>query len=220
MYEELNDNGFVVITVAMDVRGAESAGSFIEMAHPTYPCLIDTEHRVAELYNMVNVPQAVWIDEQGVIVRPTEVAGTTDAFRTMMSGLTPEQIEELTSARALYQDAIRDWVAKGADSAYAYSPEEARARLKVPTDDIALANAHFRLGSYLRHTGEEAEGDLHLSEAKRLRPESWNFRRQTWNLEAPGDERSGGPDFWAAVEALGDDYYYEPVDMPGFPGRH
>ena len=203
----------------MDVRGVEAAAPFIEMAHPAYPCLIDTEHRVAELYNMVNVPQAVWIDEQGVIVRPTEVAGTTDAFRTMMSGLTPEQIQEMASARALYQDAIRDWVDRGAESVYAYSPDEVRARLSGPTDDIALANAHFRLGSYLRRAGEEADGDQHLYEAQRLRPESWNFRRQTWNLEAPGDERSGGPEFWAAVEALGDDYYYEPVDMPDFPGR-
>jgi hypothetical protein len=179
--------------------------------------LIDEHHRVAELYNMVNVPQAVWIDEDGIIVRPTEVAGTTDAFRTMMSGLTPEQMEELTKTRQLYHDAIRDWVAKGAESEFVFSPADAKARTKVPSDEVALANAHFRLGSYLRRHGEEVEGDEHLSEAKRLRPESWNFRRQTWNLEAPGDERSGGPEFWAAVEALGDDYYYAPIDMPGLP---
>src|SRR4051794_23942623 len=203
----------------MDVRGAESAGPFIEMAGPTYPCLIDTEHRVAELYNMVNVPQAVWIDEQGIIVRPTEVAGTTDAFRSMMSGLTPEQIEELTATRAHYQDAIRDWVAKGHDSVFALSPQEIQRRQKLPSAEVALANAHFRLGSWMRTHGHTEEGDRHLAEAQRLRPESWNFRRQTWNLEAPGDERSGGPEFWAAVEALGDDYYYEPVDMPDFPGR-
>ena len=199
----------------MDVRGVESAGPWITAASPTYPCLIDAEHRVAELYNMVNVPQAVWIDEEGMIARPTEVAGTTDAFRTMMTGMAPEQIEEMTTTRRLYQDAIRAWVR---DGSFALSPDEARARIKAPTDNIALANAHFRLGSYLRTSGRVDEGDVHLAEAKRLRPESWNFRRQTWNLEAPGDERSGGPDFWAAVKALGSTWYYEPVDMPGLPG--
>ena len=209
----------MVISVAMDVRGEESARQWIEMANPTYPCLIDTEHRVAELYNMVNVPQAVWIDEGGVIVRPTEVAGVTDAFRTMMSGLTPEQIDELQTTRRLYQDAIRDWVDKGRDSVFALSPDEVRERMTPPSDNVALANAHFRLGIYLRTHGLTEEGDRHLSEAKRLRPESWNFRRQTWNLEAPGDERSGGPEFWAAVEALGDDHYYAPIDMPGLPAR-
>jgi hypothetical protein len=201
----------------MDVRGDESARPWIEMAQPTYPCLIDREHRVAELYNMVNVPQAVWIDESGVIVRPTETAGTTDAWKTMMSGLTPEQIDELQTTRRFYQDALRDWVENGSESVFAFSPDEVRARVKVPSDEDALATAQFRLGAYLRRNGMEEEGDRLLAEAQRLRPESWSFRRQTWNLEAPGDERSGGPDFWAAVEALGDDHYYEPIDMPGLP---
>ena len=52
-------------------------------AVPTYPCLIDEGHVVAELYNMTNVPMAVWIDEQGQIVRPVEAAGASDGFRTM-----------------------------------------------------------------------------------------------------------------------------------------
>jgi len=32
---------------------------------------------------MVNVPTAVWIDEQGSIVRPAESAGASDGFRFM-----------------------------------------------------------------------------------------------------------------------------------------
>ena len=31
----------------------------------------------------MNVPQAIWIDEQGRIVRPPETAGSTDHFRRM-----------------------------------------------------------------------------------------------------------------------------------------
>ena len=52
-------------------------------AAPTYPCLIDERHEVAERYNMVNVPTSVWIDEQGRIVRPAEPSGTRDVFRYM-----------------------------------------------------------------------------------------------------------------------------------------
>lgn len=200
----------------MDSRGDESARQYIEMAKPTYPCLIDREHRVAELYNMVNVPQAVWIDEAGRIVRPTETAGVTDAFRVMGKGhLPPEAIEELQRVRRLYTQAIRDWVEKGDQSRHALSEDEVRLRMRLPTDDHALAAANFRLGRYLFQNANEDEGHRFLDEAKRLRPESWNYRRQTWNLEEQGDARSGGPDFWAAVEALGDEYYYEPVDMPG-----
>jgi hypothetical protein len=50
---------------------------------PTYPCLIDREHVVAELYGIVNVPTAVWIDEAGRMVRPPEPAGMSDGFRAM-----------------------------------------------------------------------------------------------------------------------------------------
>ncbi|MGH7823430.1 MAG: hypothetical protein ACREQ9_27020, partial [Candidatus Binatia bacterium] len=52
-------------------------------ATPTYPCLIDRDHVVAELYGMVNVPMAAWIDEEGRIVRPAEPAGASDSFRAM-----------------------------------------------------------------------------------------------------------------------------------------
>ena len=56
LYAELKDRDFTVLTVAMDV--AEAARPWIEAANPTYPCLIDRNHHVADLYNMVNVPQA------------------------------------------------------------------------------------------------------------------------------------------------------------------
>lgn len=215
MYEDLKDEGFVVIAVAMDSRGVEAAGQYIERAGPTYPCLIDTEHRVSELYNMVNVPSAVWIAEDGRIVRPTETAGTGDEWRGMMKGeMGPDEVNKLRRRREEYTDAIRDWVAKGNDSKYALSPDEVRARMKPPSDDDALAVAHFRIGRFLWDQGDAGEAYAFLEEAKRLRPDSWNFRRQTWNLEAPGDERSGGPEFWAAVEALGDHWYYEPVRLP------
>ena len=57
---------------------ADAARPWIEAAKPDYPCLIDRDHHVADLYNMVNVPQAVWIDEEGRIVRPPENAGSSD----------------------------------------------------------------------------------------------------------------------------------------------
>jgi hypothetical protein len=41
-------------------------------------------------------------------------------------------------------------------------------------------------------------------------PESWNYKRQAWALEAP--MKAGGPEFWAAVDALGDNKYYPTSD--------
>ena len=72
----------MVIAVALDSRPDDPL-PWIEAAKPTYLCLIDRDHRLAELYNMVNVPQAVWIDERGTIVRPAESAGAYEGFRKM-----------------------------------------------------------------------------------------------------------------------------------------
>ena len=55
LYEELRDREFVVIAVALD-KSVDDARPWIEKASPTYPVLIDTQHVLADLYNIVNVP--------------------------------------------------------------------------------------------------------------------------------------------------------------------
>ena len=106
-------------------------------------------------------------------------------------------------------DAVRDWAVKGAASPYVMA--EAAARLGVPlaTEGHALAAANFRLGQYLHARGHTQAAAPYLAEARRLHPESWSYRRQTWELEEPG--KAGGPEFWAAVDALGDRPYYPPA---------
>ena len=59
---------------------------FIKAGKPADPSLIDTRHVVAELYNMVNVPTAVWIDDSGTIVRPNEVAYALDTRQAFGMG--------------------------------------------------------------------------------------------------------------------------------------
>src|SRR6185503_16937981 len=111
---------------------------------PTYPTLIDREHRLAELYNIVNVPQAVWIDEAGRIVRPAEPAGAYEGFRKMNreTRQVPEDVLAVTArARATYLDAIRDWVRRGTASEHASAAHRARAHVPLPTDDSMAAHA-------------------------------------------------------------------------------
>ena len=87
----------MVISVAMNSREGDPR-EWIEKANPTYVTLIDRFHRVAGLYHMVNVPQAVWIDEGGRIVRPTESAGAYEGFRKMdrTTLQVPEEVAKIT----------------------------------------------------------------------------------------------------------------------------
>ena len=211
LQECLFDAPFTVIAVAEEGRGAEQARPWIEQARPSYPCLIDSDHRVSALYGMVNVPQCVWIDERGVIVRPPETAGSTDHFRKMdvsTRTLAPEHAEARLAARVAYFDAVRDWVRTGK---HALPAEAARARLPVITAGMAQADALFRLALHLRRQGQEDEAAEYFAEASRLHPESWCIFRDAQVLEPSGF--AGGPAFWARVNALGDKPFYKPPEL-------
>jgi hypothetical protein len=181
---------------------------------PQYPCLIDQKHIVGELYDFINVPMVVWIDEKGRIVRPAEPAGVSDGIRAMdvtTFKIPDAVIEEGKRLRRSYVDAIRDWVAKGDRSKFALSADQARNKSPQPDDTDALAAANFRLGEYLFENGLRDDALRYFAEARRLRPESWSYKRQTWELEQAG--KASGPEFFMAVQALGDDHYYAPLEM-------
>jgi Tetratricopeptide repeat len=181
---------------------------------PQYPCLIDQKHITGELYEFINVPMVVWIDEKGRVVRPAEPAGVVDTVRQLdpqTFQLPKDAIEEGKRIRRSYVDAIRDWVAKGDRSEFALPPEEARLRATGPDDTDALATANFRLGEYLFEQGHRDEALKYFAKARRLRPESWSFKRQTWELEQAG--KASGAEFFAEVMALGDKHYYAPLEM-------
>ncbi len=214
LFDSLADANFMVVAVAEESRGGEASRPWIEAANPSYWSLIDPEHRVAALYGMVNVPQAVWIDEDGKIVRPPETAGSTDHFRRMdlaTRTIAPDDAAARLAARVSYMDAVRAWVRTGA---HALPGDAARAGLPTMTADIALAHAHFRLGVWLQRHDNAAGATRHFAEASRLHPASWNMWRQAADLEQLG--KSGGPEFWARVQALGDKAYYPAPALPGF----
>jgi len=189
---------------------------------PTYPCLIDRDHVVAELYGIVNVPTAVWIDEAGRIVRPPEPAGMGDGFRAMNTAtfeMPAEAAADNKRRRRVYVDALRDWIAKGVRSAHALVPEEVQRRMAGPTRSEALADAHFRVGAHLHRRGRPDAARPHLDEAVRLRPESWSFRRQAIVLADPAltGQVAATPEYWQAVRSLGAGQYYAPIEMRGMP---
>lgn len=205
----------MVVAVAEESRGADHARTWIEQARSggASSCwqLIDTEHRLSDLYNLVNVPQAVWIDEHGVIVRPPESAGATDHFRRMnleTRTLSPDDQAARLAARQAYLDAVRAWVQTGR---HAMAADAARAGLPPVTPAIAEARARFRLGVWLRDHGRTTEGDRQMDIASNLHPESWSMWRQAADLQEVG--KASGPDFWKRVQALGERPYYPPPKL-------
>lgn len=208
IYQQLKDKNFAIVSVAQDTNGIKDAGPWITAAHPTYTVLIDEKHLVSKLYNMVNVPTGVWVDERGMIVRPNEVAFVDDRFKNF-SGLDS----------APYLNALRDWVEKGNQSVYAMSEERLREKLTVNDPNPLLAMAEFGLGEYLYKLGHLAEAIPHFKEAQRLNPKSWNYKRQAYALSDA--KRDYGTTFMDEVEkAGGSKVYYSPPDLaPARPSK-
>jgi tetratricopeptide (TPR) repeat protein len=199
----LKDKNFMIVSIAEDTGGIKDAGPWIAAAKPEYTALIDDKHVVTHLYNMVNVPTAVWINEKGLIVRPNEVAYVDNRYKAM-HGIDA----------APYLDAIRDWVANGDRSAFVMSEQQRKERLKPQSPDRAMADAEFALGEYLYKEGKGPDAIPHFKEAQRLAPDNWNYKRQAWALSDA--ERDYGTTFMKEVQKLGGKPYYEPrkLDKP------
>ena len=191
---EYHPLGFELVTVGLDALGAEGCRAFIEAARPEHPALIDQHHVLAELFGVINIPQSIWIDERGMIVRPAETAPAPPgpprerAIQPDMP-LPPRFMEIMGEAMkipndsASYHEALRDWVHNGAASRYAMSPEQVIARSRPRDESIARGHAHFELATELERRGDHAAAIQHFREAHRLVPDSWTFRRQAWSLE-------------------------------------
>jgi hypothetical protein len=165
--------------------------------------LIDQQHLVTKLYGLVNVPTGVWINEQGKIVRPPEVAFIDDRFKNF---------SHLDSAP--YLNAIRDWVAKGDRSEFVMKESELRKRLTPASPDRLMADAEFSLAVFLYHEEHGAEAIPHFKEAQRLDPDNWNYKRQAY-LFSKNPEQDYGTTFTKEVEKLNGRPYYPPPAIPG-----
>lgn len=220
---ELHDQGLEVVTVGLETSGAEACRPYIEAASPEHPSLIDQSHKTAELFGFINIPNAVWIDENGMIVRPAEAApGPASIEREGGSALAnvepPQHLMDIMgeavkiqSSPADYEAAIRDWVANGSASEFALTPEQVIARSQPRDSDAARGQAHFELAAHLEKLGEHDAAIPHYREAHRLVPDNFSYKRQAWSLEPSGGGLEGPVTrFWQGpVEGQEDAWPYE-----------
>jgi hypothetical protein len=192
VHAELSPLGFTVISVALD-KDPESARPWIEAASVTHPSLVDTSYLLADLYNIVNVPTTVWIDEEGWIVRPNDVGYATDTFRG---------IHGIDSGRVL--DSIREWVRDGTSS---IDRNRARELQPLPTAEHQLARAEFGLARWLGMHGRSEAAERHFLRAGELAPHDFTIRRGSMPMRGID---SMGPQFREMVMdwiSRGNPYY-------------
>jgi hypothetical protein len=174
------------VSVALDE--ADAARPWVEEAGElSFPVLADANHRVAELFGVINIPATVWFDESGEMVRPPTIAPADDRFK---------QYTKIDAS--VHHDALRAWVLHGEiDTSLMQRWSQPDAQ------DAPLARAHRRVASWLHRTGNDDAALEHFAEAERLAPFDWTIRRGSMPLK--GEDPFGQPlfTFWQEWEAAG-----------------
>jgi hypothetical protein len=178
------------------------------------------------------VPNGVWIDETGTLVRPAHTAHVRRSqLRDMQipDGLPPRIADTLAEVKKFrvtdatkYRAAIDDWIANGTASRWAMTPDEVVAASRPRSRDHAEAAAAFDLGQHLWRAGNRDAAVGWFRRAHELQPENWTYKRQAWSLATtkPGelsDMLQGPTDLYDGnwlddVRRIGAENYSRPFD--------
>jgi peroxiredoxin len=153
--DELRPLGLDVVTVALD-DDLEAVRKWTSRV-PELPVAVDADHRVSDIFGIVNVPSTVWVDEDGRVVKPPTIAPGDDRFK---------QFTEVDSAA--HHEALRAWVAGAAPPPV--PPAEDSAELRA-------ARAERRLAGWLHRAGRTAAAERHFARAVELAPLDFSIRR-------------------------------------------
>ena len=142
------------------------------------PVAIDPDHRVSDVFGIVNVPSTVWLDEDGRVVKPPTIAPGDDQFA--------DYTEVESSA---HHEALRRWVA-GGEAPAAEEPEDSEA--------VRRARAERRLAAWLHRDGDREAAARHFQAAIDLAPLDFSIRRSS--MPARGQDPFLGEEFLALWE--------------------
>ena len=198
--------------MSLELAGAEASRRTSTRRAPEHPSLLDPTHQMDALFGVVNIPNVIWIDEDGRD-RP--------AARTGLAGPAAPSIRRTCSPR----DARNAVVPRnGAEAARGRAEPIGAASLPAGQDRDAVRRRHPRLGRQgrgqpvrddARRGGRRVAATLdracrkappassspttcgapasrdaaiaQFNECHRLQPDNWTYKRQAWSLV--GNER-------------------------------
>jgi hypothetical protein len=167
---------------------ADAARPWVEAAGSlSFPVVVDANHRIAELFGVINIPATVWFDEDGTMVRPPTIAPGDDRFR-QFSGIDA----------SVHHDSLRRWVIDGEID------ESLMTRWAQPSSpDAGLARAHRRVAAWLHRNGLDELAAEHFEQAASLAPFDWTIRRGSMPLTGGDPFGQEFVSFWQEWEQAG-----------------
>jgi hypothetical protein len=178
MYDEVRSSGADILSVAVDLQGAEKARPFHDAAGARFTTVVDETNSLAELFGFKAVPNGMLIDEEGRL-----------AYKRF-SGFDIRKPEEA--------EAVRMFLADGdpAGGVLARDPAGGATRESASRDGVRVESMeHFRRGLALLRAGDRDRAVSVWREGIAAEPDNWLMRKQLWALEHPEKFYAGPVDF-------------------------
>jgi hypothetical protein len=156
--EELEPLGLDLVAVALD-DDADRVRHWTSRAG--LPPVLDPEHRLSDVFGVVNVPSTVWLDEEGRVAKPPTIAPGDDQFK---------EFTEVDAAR--HHQALRRWLTDGV------VPDDRRGSVEDDAD-LRRARAERRLAAWLHREGRTEAAERHFDAAVALAPLDFSIRRSS-----------------------------------------
>ena len=168
-----------IITVAVD-EDVEAVRPWVQDGLPT---AVDPEHRLSDVFGIVNVPSTVWLDEEGRVVKPPTIAPGDDQFL------------EFTQVDAeQHHEALRAWARGGAAPTVADPADD---------EDLRLARAVRRLAAWLHRHGHAELAEQQFERAVALAPLDFTIRRSSMPLRGQDPFGTEFFELWEQWNAAG-----------------
>jgi hypothetical protein len=158
-----------VLSVALDVQGAEKALPFVEKAGARFTTIVDEENLLGQLYGFKAIPNGYLIDQQG-IVRYRKLGG----FDIRLAEIA-RIVERWATGPSLDESLEETGVALGAEH--------------------SQANAHFRAGLSLYRDGSVVNAVAEWRKGVELEPDNYIIRKQIWAVQNPDKFYTGSVDY-------------------------
>ena len=164
------DAGVQIISVAIDAQGAEKAQPFVDKAGATFTTLVDEENLLSRTYGFKAIPNALFIDEEGVI-RYKKYGG-------------------FDIGKAEFRLVAEEWANAGA-----VKEVEPNSGLGTSAVEHSEAMELFHKGMSLYRIGQVDEALALWREGVALEPDTYVIRKQIWAVEHPDKFYDGAVDY-------------------------
>lgn len=160
-YERYKDQNFEILSVSVDIQGAEVAKPYAE--DKPFKTVVDSENVLANYFGFKIVPNGIFIDKDGII-------------RLIKQGFSVQNQEHIDAVEKLINGTVDKVVL---ENEY-YNPTN-----HVTELEKQLSQTKFKLGMEYAKNGKIEEALKELDESLLLDPDNFLIRKQRWYIRFP-----------------------------------